>query len=196
MIKKGVVLMAILFILLIISSFTAVLMTQTQISPATIQISPIPFPSKTTIQFFLKSDSFQAGAEIPKTYAYKGCGDNTSPPLTWGGVPEGTKSLALQVSDIDANNFVHWLIFDISASILGFPEGEIPEKIPQGTNDFGQVGWGGPCPPSGTHNYTFTLYALDTNLNIPNGVKSTQLLSTMQGHILGQATLTGLFSRK
>jgi Raf kinase inhibitor-like YbhB/YbcL family protein len=193
--RKYISFLAVSFFLLIISSCLTVVSTATPTKPVIKQSSPTLIPSTSAISFFLNSNSFQAGTEIPKIYAHTGCGKNTSPSLAWGGIPENTQSLVVQVSDRDANNFIHWLVFNIPTTLNGFPEGELAKNIPQGTNDFGLIGWGGPCPPSGTHHYVFTLIALDTILNLPEGIKWDQLLSAIQGHIVGQTSFTALFSR-
>ena len=120
------------------------------------------------------------------------------PPLEWRGAPDGAISLALIVDDPDARGFIHWVAFDLVASLTGgLTEGvsSSPDAPPQGVNDFGQVGWGGPCPPSGTHRYRFRLYALDAALGLTGTPKATDLRAAMEGHIVGEAELVGTYRR-
>ena len=147
------------------------------------------------------SKAFQEGGMIPKEYSYDDA--NMSPPLAWESVPDKTKSLALIVDDPDApgKTWVHWVVFNIPASVR-----ELPAKIPaqetiagggkQGTNDFGKVGYGGPRPPSGTHRYYFKLYALDTELTLDSSATKDQLLKAMQGHVLGEGQLIGKYQKQ
>lgn len=149
--------------------------------------------------FNLVSTAFADGEEIPVRHAFKSgnqcSGDNISPGLTWSGTPPGSQSFALTVIDPDGGDWVHWLLFDIPADVASLSETESgPQVGTRGTNSFGQPGWGGPCPPSGTHRYVFTLYALDTQVNLPEGAVLDDLLQAMNGHILAQAVLTGLHS--
>lgn len=146
------------------------------------------------------STAFQEGGMIPAQYT---CSDkNISPPLAWNSVPEKTKSLALIVDDPDApsKTFVHWVAFNIPASARALP-GNVPaqEKIngggQQGTNDFKKIGYGGPCPPSGTHHYYFKLYALDTDLTLDSSATKDQLLKAMNGHVLGEGQLMGKYQK-
>jgi Raf kinase inhibitor-like YbhB/YbcL family protein len=148
----------------------------------------------------IMSHAFGAGGAIPRRFTVDG--DNISPPLSWEDVPEKTKSFALICDDPDAaaGTWVHWVIFNISADTR-----ELPEKIPpmatplsgmiQGRNDFQRIGYGGPSPPRGTHRYFFSLYALDTLLNLPPGAAKQSLLSAMRSHILAEAKLMGTYSR-
>lgn len=149
----------------------------------------------------IKSSVFDEGGMIPKRYT---CDDaDISPPLSWTGAPEGTKSFVLISDDPDApvGTWVHWVIFNIPANI-----GELPEMVPpskslpdgtkQGTNDFRKIGYGGPCPPGGTHRYYFKLYALDTKLNLDAGATKADVTRAMQGHILAECHLMGRYSRQ
>jgi Raf kinase inhibitor-like YbhB/YbcL family protein len=148
----------------------------------------------------LTSAAFQEGGMIPSQYTCTG--KNISPPLAWEGVPEKTKSLALIVEDPDApgKTFTHWVAFNLPASAR-----ELPENVPaqanigggglQGMNDFKKVGYGGPCPPSGTHRYYFKLYALDTELNLDSSATKDQLLKAMNGHVLGEGQLMGTYKK-
>jgi Raf kinase inhibitor-like YbhB/YbcL family protein len=125
-------------------------------------------------------------------------GQDISPPFHIDGTPPGTKSLALIVDDPDApmGTWVHWLLWNIPSSTKTIEEHTIPAGAVSGTNDFGRLRYGGPCPPSGTHRYYFKLYALDTMLKLPPGRKKANLLNAMQNHILAEVTLMGRYSRQ
>ncbi|MCS7309041.1 MAG: YbhB/YbcL family Raf kinase inhibitor-like protein [Armatimonadota bacterium] len=148
----------------------------------------------------LTSTAFPEGGMIPKKYTCDG--EDVSPPLTWDNVPEGTKSFALICDDPDApmGTWVHWVLFNLPADVRSLPEAvppdkELPSGARQGTNDFRKIGYGGPCPPSGTHRYYFKLYALDTMLDLPAGCSKAQLLKAMDGHVLAEGQLMGKYSR-
>jgi len=148
----------------------------------------------------LSSLAFNDGDMIPNKYTCDGA--DISPPLEWGLAPEDTKSIALICDDPDApvGTWVHWVYYDIPAVTNGLSENITPQEKPenggkQGTNDFRKIGYGGPCPPGGTHRYYFKIYALDTILNLPAGADKTQLLKAMEGHIIGQAQLVGKYKR-
>lgn len=148
----------------------------------------------------LKSTAFEGGGMIPSRCS--GDGYDVSPALEWESVPEGCKSLAIICDDPDApmGTWVHWVIFNIPASLNGLEEDVpadkiLPSGIIQGTNDFRRIGYGGPCPPSGIHRYFFKIYALDTNLELPPGATKTQLQRAMEGHILAQGELIGRYGR-
>ncbi|HAT03409.1 MAG TPA: hypothetical protein DCS29_01360 [Candidatus Magasanikbacteria bacterium] len=141
----------------------------------------------------LTSPAFQHEGLIPSKYTCDG--QDINPSLTISSVPEGAKSLALIVDDPDApgGTWVHWVVWNIDPGIGIIAENSKPGL--EGVTSLGQTGWGGPCPPSGTHRYYFKLYALDTLLQ--DGVKETvgadALVSLMEGHILGQAELMGKY---
>ncbi|RMH97449.1 MAG: YbhB/YbcL family Raf kinase inhibitor-like protein [Calditrichaeota bacterium] len=149
----------------------------------------------------LKSSAFEDGGMIPAKYTCDG--ENVSPPLTWEGVPDEAKTLALICDDPDApmKTWVHWVVFNIPTSVK-----ELPENTPairtlangarQGINDFRRIGYGGPCPPGGTHRYFFKIYALDTELNLEPGATKEDLLKAMEGHILAEGQLMGKYSRQ
>ncbi len=148
----------------------------------------------------LTSSAFNEGAMIPGKYTCDGA--DVSPPLNWGALPAGTKSLALICDDPDApvGTWVHWVYYDIPAGTEGLPENVAPDERPteggtQGINDFRKIGYGGPCPPGGTHRYYFKLYALDTTLNLSSGATKKQLLKAMEKHIIGQTQLMGKYRR-
>jgi len=121
---------------------------------------------------------------------------DVSPPLSIGGVPEGAATLALVMDDPDApgGTFDHWLVWNIPATTSGVPEGAEPQGL-QGRTDFGRLGYGGPCPPSGTHRYFFKLYALDRELDLPKGSRKPELEAAMAGHVLARAQLQGNYRR-
>lgn len=149
----------------------------------------------------IRSSAFNDGERIPKKYTCDG--EDISPPLTWEDVPEETVTLAIIADDPDApsKTWTHWLIFDIPPELNGLPEGvekigELENGIMQGFNDFGRIGYGGPCPPFGVHRYYFKLYALDTSLNLEPGTSKEELLRAMEGHIIEKTELIGLYSRE
>ncbi len=151
-------------------------------------MSPTPFSLVSTV--------FSDGGPIPTRFTCDG--ENVSPDLTWSGAPDGTQSLALIVTDPDARGFVHWLVYDMT----GTPSGRLPVAVslssdgpPQGTNSFGKRGYGGPCPPSGTHHYEFVLYALDRALELPGAPRIAEIQSAMGGHVIAETTLTGTYRR-
>lgn len=148
----------------------------------------------------ITSTAFDEGGMIPEKYTCDGI--DISPPLTWTSVPDGTKSLALICDDPDAplGTWVHWVLFNIPANINELPESIPPDKelengAKQGRNGFRKIGYGGPCPPNGTHRYYFKLYALDTELDLKAGAKKKQLLKAMEEHILGKGQLMGRYKR-
>jgi Raf kinase inhibitor-like YbhB/YbcL family protein len=147
----------------------------------------------------IESSAFSEGGPIPRPYTCDG--KDTSPPLSWSGVPEGAKSLALICDDPDASKtFVHWVVFDLPPGTRKLPEGipprdEISGGGKQGTNDFRKLGYGGPCPPGGTHRYFFKLYALDTEVKLAAGATKADLERAMKGHVLAEGALMGKYSR-
>ena len=145
--------------------------------------------------FVLTSPSFSEGGSIPSRFSCDG--SDVSPALAWQGVPQGTAAFALVVDDPDARGFVHWVVFDIPGSTASLPEGvRATDTPPQGANDFGRVGWGGPCPPSGTHHYRFTLWALSARLGLSGTPTAAQVRASVSGRILAQTTLTATYTRR
>ena len=139
------------------------------------------------------STVFSHKGHIPSEYTCDG--KDINPPLEVENIPDGTKSLALIMEDPDAprGTFDHWLVWNIS------PNEAIAEQTNpgiSGTNDFGKTGYGGPCPPSGVHRYFFKVYALDTKLELLAGADKKTLLETMNGHILSEGEIMGLYQRK
>lgn len=149
----------------------------------------------------ITSSAFSEGGLIPAKYTCDG--SDISPPLQWESVPDGTMSIALISDDPDApvGTWVHWVIYDLPAETRELEENIPGDKIlpngaRQGLSDFGRIGYGGPCPPSGTHRYFFKIYALDKKLELAAGAKKSELLDAMEGHILGQGQLIGKYKRQ
>lgn len=141
----------------------------------------------------LTSPSFNHNETIPLQFTCQG--KDINPQFDISGIPDGTKSLALIMDDPDAPmaTWIHWVVFDIPPTTTQIKEKSIPGK--EGINDFQRLHYGGPCPPSGTHRYFFKLYALDTTLNLKEGIRKQALEKAMQGHILAQAELIGLYKK-
>lgn len=148
----------------------------------------------------LESTAFTANGMIPSQYTCDG--QDISPPLRWDIPPTGTQSLALIVDDPDApgQTFVHWVLYDLPPEIHQLPQAvtaqdTLPGGGTQGKNDFGKLGYGGPCPPSGIHRYFFKIYAIDRELGLKSGATKAQLEAAISGHILATAELIGRYSR-
>jgi len=148
----------------------------------------------------IKSSAFKEGELIPKKYTCDG--ENVSPPLEWSGFPEGTKSFTIICDDPDApmGIWVHWVMYNIPPSINNLKENISFEKVLedgtiQGKNDFGKIGYGGPCPPNGIHRYYFKIYALNELLTLAPGSAKGELLHSMEEHILSDGSLMGKYSR-
>jgi len=142
----------------------------------------------------LRSRDFEDGGNIPSEFTCDG--RDVSPQLSWEAVPAGTESFALSVSDPDAPGgaFIHWLVYDIPKDVNSIERGSVPKGAVEVENDFGKKRYGGPCPPSGTHRYIFTLYALDTKHL--EGVNKYNYFRKVEEHILTKTTLTGLYKRR
>ncbi len=160
---------------------------------------PEPRP-KTTIPITLESTAFAPDTAIPAQYTCTG--ENTSPPLAWGEVPAETRSLAVVMDDPDApgGTFVHWVMYDLPPETRQLPpalppDASLPGGGTQGKSSFGKTGYGGPCPPSGTHRYSFRLYALDKPLELPPGATKAELFEAMGDSVLAIAQLTGRYSK-
>ena len=141
----------------------------------------------------VRSVAFSHNGNIPLQYTCEG--ENFNPPIEIDDVPDDTETLALIMEDPDAPRgvFVHWLLWDLP------PDSSINERTNQGIsgrNDFGKIGYGGPCPPSGTHRYFFTVYALDNSPELESGADKEALLDAMKGHTLAKGELMGLYSKK
>jgi Raf kinase inhibitor-like YbhB/YbcL family protein len=148
------------------------------------------------MSFTLRSTAFDEGGAIPRRFTCDG--DDVSPDLDWVDAPEDTASFALILDDPDANAFAHWLVYNMTGSATGgLPEAisATPDAPTQGINDFGKLGYGGPCPPSGEHRYRFTLYALDAVLPLPAAPRAATLRAAIDGHVLAEAVLTATYRR-
>lgn len=144
----------------------------------------------------LTSPAFKDGGALPAQYSCGGAG--ISPPLAWKPLPPHTASVAVICIDPDApgGDFTHWLLWNLPAGTQSLAEGAVPAGARQGKNDFGNVGYGPPCPPAGSpHHYIFTVYALDSAPNVTQGASRSDLLSAMRGHILAQGQLTAVYGR-
>ena len=150
----------------------------------------------------ITSTAFAEGAEIPAEYTCEG--NDASPPLSWSGVPAGTKSLVLIVDDPDAPDpkapkltWVHWVLFNLPPSSTGLSESvaALPPGTKAGVNDWKRADYGGPCPPIGRHRYFHKLYALDTELKLDKPTKA-QVEAAMGGHVLAEAQLMGTYQKK
>ncbi len=153
----------------------------------------------------LQSPSFAHGAPIPVRHTCDGA--NTSPPLAWSGVPDGTHSLALIVDDPDAPDpaapkriWVHWVLYNIPPAVSDLPEGGARSPVPagarEGRNDGGEAGYDGPAPPIGRHRYFHTLYALDAMLpDLGSNARRRDLDEAMKGHVLATAQVMGTYQR-
>ncbi len=149
----------------------------------------------------IKSQAFPQGGPIPAAYTCDG--QDVSPPLSWSGAPAGTTSFALISDDPDApgGSWVHWVLWNLPAGAGALEENvpgkhTLPNGARQGTTDFRRIGYGGPCPPSGTHRYYFRLYALDAMLDLPASTTRKDLEKAMQGHVLAHAEWMGTYRRK
>ncbi len=146
--------------------------------------------------FRLTSTAFIDGAAIPAQFTCDG--DDVSPDLSWEGAPRETGAMALIVDDPDADGFVHWVVYNMTGSQSGgLAEGvsASPDAPAQGMNDFGRLGWGGPCPSSGTHRYRFRLLALDRALELTEAPRAQAVLDAAEGRVVADATLTGTYAR-
>ncbi len=141
----------------------------------------------------LRSSAFTDGGAIPVRHSCDG--EDVSPPLAWDGVPEDAVALALVVDDPDAGGFVHWVLADIPGEQRELPEGEGDGIGAPGRTGFGREGWAGPCPPSGEHRYVFTLYALSEATDLGAGATAEQLRAAIEGRVLAEGRLTGVYSR-
>lgn len=149
----------------------------------------------------LRALAFTQGADIPMQFSCDGA--NVSPALRWDRAPTGVETFAFVMDDPDApgGTWVHWVLYDLPATALELPEGVEPtDRLPagarQGRNDFGRIGYGGPCPPPGAaHRYYIRLYALDVRLDLQSGATRAQLDRSMKGHILAHAEVMGRYRR-
>ncbi|MDY6989566.1 MAG: YbhB/YbcL family Raf kinase inhibitor-like protein [Thermodesulfobacteriota bacterium] len=157
-------------------------------------------PESKKAEITVTSGGFAEGGMIPKRYTCHG--EDVSPSLRWTGIPKGAKSLALICEDPDApmGIWVHWVIFNMPTAMDGLASGVPSKEVVNrgarcGVNDFGKLGYRGPCPPGGTHRYYFRLYALDAEIDLESGITRRQLLQAMGGHILAEGHLMGKYER-
>jgi Raf kinase inhibitor-like YbhB/YbcL family protein len=156
---------------------------------------PATTPGDGASSLSLTSSAFADGEAMPVEHTCNGA--NTSPPLTITGVPEGAVTLALTVVDIDGpgGEFVHWTAWNIEPTVTEVPAGTVPDGAVEGQTGLGTPGYFGPCPPSGTHRYVFTVYALDAALELDAEASGlAELEAAMEGHILGSVDLTGTYA--
>lgn len=152
--------------------------------------------------FTLTTTAFQPGGDIPRKYTCQGA--DVSPALAWTDAPAGAQSFVLIVDDPDApvGTWVHWVAYDLPATARDLPEGvprtpELPGGGRQGVNDFGNLGYGGPCPPAGNvHRYFFKLYALKAKLSLQTGATKKDVVQAMQGQVLGEVQLVGKYNQQ
>ena len=144
----------------------------------------------------ITSSAFQEGGNIPSRFTCDGA--DVNPALRFEGAPAEAKSLALIVDDPDAPSglFTHWLAWNIDPKTTDVAENSAPAKAVQGTNDFPKTGYGGPCPPSGTHRYFFKIFALDQMLDLKAGAKRAEVDAAMRGHVIAQGELMGRYSKQ
>lgn len=144
----------------------------------------------------ITSPVFQEGGTIPEKFSKNG--QNVSPELRIEGIPAEAKGLALIVDDPDApvGLFTHWLVWNLDPKTNDIAEGSAPNGSVQGKNDFGEIGYGGPQPPSGTHRYYFKVFALNRTLDLKAGAKRREVDAAMKGHVIAQGQLMGRYSKK
>jgi Raf kinase inhibitor-like YbhB/YbcL family protein len=170
--------------------------------------SPVDVAAQAARAFVVESPTMSTGEMMPRDYSPDG--RNVSPPISWRGLPEGTRQLAVICQDHGAGNpppWVHWIIYNIPATATALPEG-VPfdrtdpmpaglEGAAQGRNGWGLTMYRGPAPPGGTlHHYDFTVFALDEQLDLPPGLTRTELLDAMEGHVIGQGHIVPLYQRQ
>src|SRR5256886_8749406 len=168
--------------------------------PAKRQLENVNLPQTAQPAMQVTSTAFKEGQAIPRQYTCDGV--NVSPPLEWTGVPKTAKTIAIIADDPDApaGTWVHWVVYNLPAENIGLVENLPPtENLKaggfQGKNDFGKIGYGGPCPPSGTHRYFFKTYAPDAELPLKGGATKAEIEDAMQGPIIAPGQLTGNFIR-
>lgn len=159
-------------------------------------INPPTNNKVTSTPMQLTSSAFNNGEPLPMEYSCDGSGE--APPLSADNIPPKAQTLALILEDPDAPNgtFTHWIVWNLPPSAKTITASNLPKGAEQGMNDFGKVGYGAPCPPSGSHRYTFTLFALDEPLDLKSGTKAARFKQALTGHVLEEATLTGYYQRR
>lgn len=143
----------------------------------------------------ISSNAFGHNELIPAMYTCDG--ENVNPPLMFSDMPPNVQSLVLVIDDPDApdRTWIHWTVWNIGPDTKDIPGNGIPEDAIEGVTSFGKTGYGGPCPPSGTHRYFFKLYALDSTIELEPDADHFRLEKAMEGHILEQAELIGLYQK-
>src|SRR5438445_10102972 len=146
------------------------------------------------VKMKISSPAFREGGTIPEKFSKNG--QNVNPELRIEGAPAEAKSLTLIVDDPDApvGLFTHWLVWNIDSKTTAIAERGVPKSAVQGTNDYPNLGYGGPQPPSGTHRYYFKIFALDQTLDLPSGAKRRELDKAMSGHVIAQGQLVGRYT--
>jgi len=185
----------------VLSSSVTVLFFAVLLTAACNKIKTVTNKGSDAMEITVRSASFEEGGMILARYTCDGL--DVSPPLSWGDPPDSTESFALIGDDPDApmGTWVHWVMFNIPPDARGLPENipsspTLSDGSVQGITDFGTVGYGGPCPPSGTHRYFFKLYALDTKLDLPQGASKKDVESAMKGHIIASGQIMGTYRRQ
>ena len=160
--------------------------------PSPGQTQSIVDPTTTTISKTLAlSGPWPAGGSIDTRFTCRGA--DLSPGLKWSGVPDGTKELAIIVTDPTANGYVHWVVTGIHPIVSSLEEGKTPDGVVETGNDSGAVGWKGPCPPTGIHTYRFELHALRQSLTVATGTKGRDIIGKIESATLATAIYTGTF---
>ena len=149
----------------------------------------------------LESSGFRNNERMPDRFTLDF--DNLSPSLKWSDIPEDTREFALVCDDPDApvGTWVHWVLYNMPPDTKGLaenipPDENLPNGAKQGISDFRRIGYGGPCPPGGTHRYFFKIYALDTTLDLKSRAAKSDLVNAMEGHILARGQLIGKYKRQ
>ncbi len=160
--------------------------------------APSASPTPAAARLALTSPAFGEAQAIPAVYTCRG--QNISLPLAWDAPPPAAKSLALLMLDPDANNFVHWLLFNLPVSARSLPEAlpaqaRYPDGAQAGLNSWGKNAYGGPCPPTGVHHYVITLYALDQTLALTEQAGAADFLKAIEGHVLAEGQLSGTYQK-
>lgn len=151
-------------------------------------------PTDVAASVTLTSPAFPDGSGIPTDFTCKGAG--VSPPLAWSGVDASARSLAIVVTDPDASSrgFTHWVLFDIDPKTRSIATDTVPPGARQAKNSAGKAAWSGPCPPSGTHHYVFTIYVLRSPTTLPDGADTDPVLRAITGKAVAKGVMTGTFS--
>lgn len=188
--KKTILIFVIIILTLLIGGFFLFSVKKLTVSPK----EPLTFKQLGNMN--LTASAFSEGQSIPSKYTCDG--ENINPELLINEVPPDAKSLVLIVDDPDApaGTWVHWTLWNIDPQTSVIAENTVPSGAVEGVTSFGKSGYGGPCPPSGTHRYVFKLYALDQELDLPASTTADELPEAMQAHILEQTQLMGTYSRK